>query len=74
MDWRWIRIGIFSIAFLIGLLGTSRTSTGLGAGSVERKSATVELQCTPGTTVVVPDKSQQIPGYVVSEVRKRAFD
>ena len=73
MGWGWVRIGIFSIAFLIGLLGASRTPPSLRAAG-EGDAAAVELHCTKRTIIVVPGRSPQVWRYVVRKVRERALD
>ena len=67
MGWGWIRIGIFSIAFLAGFLviGPSRTSAVAPAAMQTNNEKAI---------IVLHDQSLQIGRHVIRKVRQRAFD
>ena len=76
MGWGLVRIAIFTIAFLVGLViaGPSRTSVGVTPGQAGGDTAAVQLPCTKGTVVMVREGSPQVCRYVVRKVGKRNFD
>ena len=76
MGWGLVRIGIFSIAFLVGLTvaGPSRKSVGGASKHFGGDPAAVQLQCTKETVVIVRGGSPQVWRYVVGKIGKRNFD